>query len=97
MISDVLDTEGNILERNELKDHFKLDSVNFLAYLRLSKVVKGFLKCIKLVILKKTFGPFMPNSLWLLYFKGPRVFYNLALNTQHNHHSAKTKWEKIST
>ena len=53
MISDVLDTEENILERNELKDHYKLDSVNFLDYLRLSRAVKGFIKCIKLVLMKK--------------------------------------------
>ena len=44
MISDVLVTDGNILERNELKDHSKLDSVNFLDYLRLSRAVKGFIK-----------------------------------------------------
>ena len=53
MISDVLDTEGNILERNKLKDHYKLDSANFLDYLRLSRVVKVFIKIIKLVIMKK--------------------------------------------
>ena len=29
MISDVLDTEENILQRNELEDHYKLDSVSF--------------------------------------------------------------------
>ena len=47
MISNVLDTEGNTLERNELKDHYKLDSVNFLDYLRLSRVVKRFMKMYK--------------------------------------------------
>ena len=35
----------------------------------------------------------MPNSLWLLNFKGPRGLYKVALNTQQNHHSAKAKWE----
>ena len=94
MISDVLDTEGNILERNELKDHYKLDSVNFLDYLRLSRAVKGFIKMYKIGNYEKTFGPFMPNSLWLLNFKGPKGFYNQALNTHQNHHSAKAKWEK---
>ena len=53
IISDVLDREGNILERNKLKDHYKLDSANFLDYLRLSRVVKVFIKIIKLVIMKK--------------------------------------------
>ena len=94
MISDALDTEENILERNELKDHYKLDSVNFLDYLRLSRAVKGFIKMYKIGNYEKTFGPFMPNSLWLLNFKGPKGFYKLSLNTHQNNHSSKAKWEK---
>ena len=89
MICDVLDTEGNILERYELKDHHKFYSANFLDYLRLSRAVKGFIKMYKIGNYRKTFGPFVSNSLWLLNYKGPRGFYNLALNAQKNHHSVK--------
>ena len=53
MISDVLDTVGNIPERNELKDHYKLDPFNFVDYLRLSRAAKGFIKCINLIIMRK--------------------------------------------
>ena len=44
MISDVLDTVGNIPERNELKDHYKLDPFNFVDYLRLSRAAKRVYK-----------------------------------------------------
>ena len=43
MISDVIDNEGKVLTIQKLKDHYNLESLNFLDYLRLSTVVRKFI------------------------------------------------------
>ena len=43
MISDVIDSEGKVLTIQKLKDHYNLESLNFLDYLRLSTVVRKFI------------------------------------------------------
>ena len=47
-ISDVLDKEGKILTHQVIKDHYNLDSFNFLDYIRLSTVVSEFTKRYKI-------------------------------------------------
>ena len=60
IISDILDKEGNILAMNDLKERYNLDSVNFLDYLRLSRVVKGFTKNTVLVFFRKLMAHLCP-------------------------------------
>ena len=43
MISDVIDNEGKVLTSKKLKNHYNLDSLNFLEYLHLSTVVRKFI------------------------------------------------------
>ena len=43
LISDVIDNEGKVLTSQKLKDHYNLDSLNFLDYLRLCTVVRKFI------------------------------------------------------
>ena len=93
MISDVIDNEGKVLTIQKLKDHYNLESLNFLDYLRLSTVVRKFINKHKHGEYNKIIGPIMPLNYWILKKNDTSGFYKILLAKHQNDHVARGKWE----
>ena len=93
MVSDVIDSEGKILTSQMLKNHYNLDSLNFLEYIRLSTAVSKFIKKTKNGEFQKLIGPIMPANYWMLTRNTTKGYYQILLESQQNDHSSREKWE----
>ena len=93
LISDVIDNEGKVLTSQKLKDHYNLDSFNFLNYLRLCTVVRKFINEHKHGEFNKIIGPIMPLNYWILKNNDTSGLYKILLAKHQNDHVARGKWE----
>ena len=93
LISDVIDNEGKVLTSQKLKDHYNLDSLNFLDYLRLWTVVRKFINEHKHGEFNKIIGPIMPLNYWILKNNDTSGFYKILLAKHQNDHVARGKWK----
>ena len=94
MVSDAIDSKGNILESQKLKDHYQFESLNFLDYLRLKMTVRNFIDQHQFGEFNKIIGPIIPTNYWISKNNNTRGFYEILLASHNNEHISKGKWEK---
>ena len=91
LISDVIDNEAKVLTSQKLKDHYNLDSLKFLDYLRLCTVVRKFINEYKHGEFNKIIGPIMPLNYWILKNNDTSGFYKVLLAKHQKDHVARGK------
>ena len=76
-----------------MKDHYNLDSLNFLDNLHLSTVVHKFINEHKHGEFNKIIGLIMPLNYWIFKNNDTSGFYKFLLGKHQNDHVARGKWE----
>ena len=71
--------EGKVLTSQKLKDHYNLDSLNFLDYIYVSTIVRQLINEHKHGEFNKIIGVIMPPNYWILKNNDSSGFYKILL------------------
>ena len=83
LINDLLDEKGEFMTYETFEDSFQVNT-NFLTYHGLISTIKSYMRLLKISVLKKQFGPIIPNIIkpFLLSEKGSKDMYKILTNVE---------------